>query len=105
MLTNVKTWLETTGMEVAEELFLKPPTPPYIVFTSKPDIRGADNKNCIADRFISIELYCESMDEVTEKTIEDLLNEKAIEYTKERTWIQEELLFETVYDFNLIEKF
>ena len=104
-MLDIKTWLETTAMKVAEERFLKPPELPYIVFVDKKDIRGSDSKNCIADRDISIELYSERIDVTAESTIEMLLREKEIHYSKGRTWIPSEMFFETIYDFELIEKF
>lgn len=104
-MLDVKTWLETTGMKVAEERFLKPPALPYIIFLEEADVSGGDNKNCISNRIISVELYSDKINKIAEKAIEDLLNEKAIEYKRDRTWIETEMFFQTVYDFNLIEKF
>lgn len=105
MLTDIKTWLETTGMKAAEERFLKPPALPYIEFLEDTDVSGADNKNCIANRKVTTELYSGIINREAEQKIEDLLNVKAIEYKKERTWIDSEKFFQTVYDFNLLEKF
>lgn len=105
MLTDVKAWLKTTGYPVEAVLFLKPPAPPYIVFSDKTDVSGADSKNCIADRAITIELYADSVDTAAEAAIESLLNAKAIPYSKELMWIQTERFFQTVYDINLVEKF
>jgi hypothetical protein len=104
-MLDVKTWLETTGMKAAELRFLKPPSRPYIIFLDNKEVRGAATRNCIANRDITIELYSDKIDNEAEQKIEDLLNEKAIEYTKDRTWIDSEKLFQTLYDFNLIEKF
>ncbi|WP_411680424.1 hypothetical protein [Clostridium thailandense] len=104
-MLDVKVWLESTGMKVAQERFLKPPALPYIIFLETSSVSGADNKNCISDRSISIELYSDKINKASEGAIEDLLNEKAIEYSKDRTWIDSEKFFQTVYDFNLIEKF
>lgn len=104
-MLDIKSWLETIGLKVAEERFLEPPPLPYIIFTSDANVRGADNKNCISNRTISIELYSVEVDHISEKLIEDLLNEKAIEYKNDRTWIDTEEFFQSVYDFNLVEKF
>jgi len=101
----IKSWLETTSMKVSEERFLKPPPLPYIVFTEYNEISGADNKNSIATRDISIEFYSVNIDRNSESLIETLLNEKAINYTKDRLWIDAEGMFETVFDFTLTEKF
>lgn len=104
-MLDIKTWLETTGMKAAEECFKNPPPLPYINFTDETRISGADDKNCIADRNISIELYSNKINHEAEQLIENLLNEKAISYKRDRTWIDSEKYFQTVYDFELIEKF
>lgn len=104
MLTDVKKLLETTGMSVAETCFLKPPSLPYIIFIEEIEFRGSDHKNCIANRDISVELYSTKINKEKENLIEKLLNDKSIEYRKNRTWINSEELFQTVYDFYLIEK-
>lgn len=104
-MLKLKTWLETTGLKVAEERFLNPPALPYIVFTESRGISGGDIKNCIADRTISIEFYSTKIDYENEQKIENLLNERFIEYKSDRTWIETEKFFQTVYDFNLIQKF
>lgn len=104
MLTDIKAWMETTGYRVAEECFLKPPALPYIIFRENISITGADDKNGIENREISIELYTDKINKTAEKSVEDLLNEKSIQYKKNRIWVDSETFFETIYDFNLVEK-
>lgn len=104
-MLDIESWLETTGLKAKEKRFIKPPPLPYIIFTDSPDISGADEKNCIADRSISIELYSLKVDHISEELIKNLLNEKAIGYKRDRIWLDSEMMFETIYDFNLVEKF
>ncbi|SKA99781.1 hypothetical protein SAMN05443428_13810 [Caloramator quimbayensis] len=104
MLTDIKAWLETTGFKVAEERFLKPPQLPYLIYIENKEIDGADDKNFIANRNITVELYTDKIDHAAEEKIETLLNEKAIKYRVNRTWIDSEKFYETIYEFNLIEK-
>ena len=104
MLSDIKSWLETIGLKVAEETFLKPPPLPYINITDNTDVSGADNRNCIANRAISVELYSLKIDKVSEGLIENLLNEKAIQYSKDHVWIDTEQMMSTIYDFNIVEK-
>jgi hypothetical protein len=104
-MLDIEAWLETTGLKVSEERFLKPPPLPYIVFTENKDVSGSDDKNCIASRDISIELYALKVDHPSEDLIESLLNQKAISFKRDRLWLDTEMMFETVYDFNLVEKF
>ena len=105
-MLDIETWLETTGLKVSEERFSNAPPPlPYVIFTDNNNISGADSRNCIASRDISVELYSLKVDHISEKLIENLLNEKAMQYSKDRIWIDTEMMFETIYDFNFIEKF
>ncbi|MBW9154287.1 hypothetical protein [Clostridium estertheticum] len=104
-MLDIKLWLETTSLKVSEERFLKPPPLPYIIFMEGASVSGADDKNCITDRDVSIELYSLKVDHANETLIEKLLNEKSIKYKKDRMWIDSEMMFETTYDFNFVEKF
>lgn len=103
-MLDVKSWLETTEMKVSENCFLKPPSLPYIIFNDEIKTGGADNKNCLANRVISIEMYSDRINKEKENLIETLLNEKSIEFKKSRTWIDSEKFFQTVYDFNIYER-
>lgn len=103
-MLEIKSWLEATGMKVAEECFFKPPALPYVIFSDDTNFGGADNEICIADRSISIELYSDRISREFEQKIENLLNEKAIKYKKNRTWVHSDKFFQTVYYFNLVEK-
>lgn len=103
-MLDIKAWLESTGMKVAENYFFKPPALPYIVFTEDINTSGADYKNCLVDRSISVEMYSERINREKEANIEGLLNKKAINFKKNRTWIDKEKYFQTVYDFNIYEK-
>lgn len=100
----IKSWLQTTGMGVAEESFSSPPALPYIVFNETTIVSGADDRNLMADRQISVELYSAKINVTAEQSIEALLNANAIHYTKGHTWIETEMFFQTVYDFDLTEK-
>lgn len=103
-MLDVKNLLQRTGLEVAETCFLNPPKLPYIIFTEEKEMSGADLKNNISSRDITVEFYSQKIDREKEKLIEDLLNEKSIEFHKDRLYIKEEKFFQTIYDFNLYEK-
>nr|DAN99189.1 MAG TPA: hypothetical protein [Caudoviricetes sp.] len=104
MRINVKAMLEETGLKVAENCFLKPPALPYIVFLENSNFSGADNKICLLKRDITVELYNSRINREKEKEVEEILIKNSIEFSKERTWIDSEKIFQTVYDFNLYEK-
>ncbi|EDS77293.1 putative prophage pi2 protein 38 [Clostridium botulinum C str. Eklund] len=103
-MTDIKQWLKTTGMKVAEDHFKKPPALPYVIFKENTKVSGADNKNCLSNRSITVELYSEIINHKAEKNIENLLDEISIEYDRDRTWIESQSFFQTVYDFDLKEK-
>lgn len=104
MQINVKEMLEETGLKVAENCFLSPPTLPYIVFLEDSNCSGADNKICILERDITVELYSSRINREKENELEEILIKNSIEFSKDRTWIDSEKIFQTVYDFNLYEK-
>lgn len=103
-MLDIKNFLERTGMKVAENCFLKPSALPYIVFLDNTSISGADDKNCLLDRDIIVELYSEKINKEKEHLIENLLNINLINFNKERIWIDSEGYFQTTYNFNLYEK-
>jgi len=104
-MLDIKEWLEAIGLKVSEEEFSMPPPFPYIIFRDATGISGSDNRNCIADRGISVELYSLKVDHISEQSIENLLNEKPVSFKRDRVWIDTEKMFETIYDFNFVEKF
>jgi len=102
---EIKTWLETTGLSVAENSFSTPPSLPYIVFNESKRVYGADLENMLADRTIDVELYSLKIDHTSEALIESLLNAKAMSYTKEESvYIPSERFFMTVYSFGMTER-
>ena len=104
MLTNLKSWLETTGMKAAEELFKTPPALPYIVFRDSRNVYGSDESNLLAVRNVAIELYSDTIHAAAESSIEALLNAKAYPFTKHREWIPSESFFMTVFEFQTTER-
>lgn len=103
-MLDVKAWLETTGLTVAESRFLYPPTLPYVVFLVAADIGGADLVNTLISRDITIELYAETVSAAGETGIEALLDALPTAYTKTRIWLAAEKMFETIYEFTIAER-
>lgn len=93
------------GETFTETQFLSPPDTTYAVFLDSFTRRGADGLNLIKEHTYTIELYSEFGDPEAEARIEAMLDSFGIEYDKdERIWIQSEQLYETVYQFTIIEK-
>jgi len=104
-MLDIKAWLAITGIENEENYYFSPPSMPYILFLDNQDWRGADGINNICERSISLELYSETIDKISEQKIEDILNMSGYQFTKNRLWIADSLdAFQTTYDFSLVEK-
>lgn len=88
-----------------ETRFLSAPDTNYAVYDDSRNCRGADYHNLIIEHDITIELYEYSPDPGAEKRIEDQLELNGLEYVKQpRYWIQEEQLYQVIYEFAYIEK-
>lgn len=88
-----------------ETRFLAPPRATYAVYNDDRVTRGADYVNCITDHAITIELYEYAPDPEAEKHIEEQFDLNGLEYIKEsRYWIQEEQLYQVIYEFEYTEK-
>ena len=97
--------LEATGIPYKESRFLKPPKTTYVIFNDAISRRGGDNINLLSQHDITIELYEYEKDPEAEKKIEDQLDANGIEYEKQpRYWLQEEQLYQVVYDFTYYHK-
>lgn len=103
-MLNVDTWLKTTGLPVAENNFRNAQNPPFIVFLDSRKITGSDDANLLLNRLISVELYTSRIDSISEKLIEDLLDEKAFSYQKDRTFISIDSTYLTTYEFSITER-
>lgn len=105
----VKTVLEKAGFvenkTFKETRFLKPPTVTYCIYEDAIERRGGDGYNCIIEHDYTIEMYQYEPDKDAEKRIENALDSLGIEYTKQpRYFIQEEGLFQIIYEFEYITK-
>lgn len=97
--------LKATGIPYKESRFLKPPKTTYAVYMDAVNRRGADDINLITQHDVTIELYEYEKDPASEALLESQLDALGIEYSKEpRYWIQEEQLFQVVYEFSYTEK-
>jgi hypothetical protein len=100
---DVQAWLENTELSVKRLRFLKPPPFPYMVWLESSEMRGADDKNLIKSRNITVELYFETESDAEVK-VEALLNALPVEFSKDTVWLESEKMYETIYNFELEEK-
>lgn len=88
-----------------ESCFLIPPKTTYAVYLDNIEVRGADYCNLIEEHSVTIELYEYEKDSDSEARIEAQFNELGLEYTKQaRYWLEEERLYQVIYEFNYIAK-
>lgn len=93
------------GRTFKETRFLKPPKTTYAVFMDSYERRGADSLNLLKEHDYTIELYSYTPDPEAEKRIENSLDSLALDFVKDnRYWIQEEQLYQVIYNFSYIEK-
>lgn len=99
--------LEEIGIAHKEIKFNKPPKETYAVWMEDIEAYGADDVNLYWKHFPTIELYAYSESESisSERKIEQYFNERGVAFKKQaRFFIQEEQLYQTVYDFEYLSK-
>lgn len=93
------------GKTFKETRFLKPPNVTYCVYFDSYNRRGSDDRNLIKEHSYTIEMYSYKSDSQSEAKIENVLDALGIEYEKsERFWLETEQLYQTIFDFDYIEK-
>lgn len=111
---DLKDILKTgTDLPVAENHFVKPPKLPYIVFIQDKEVRGVSKDNLIIDSDISVELYESLIDKELEEKVRNVIienilsvsdNDDEIEIIENTDYIEQEQMYMTTFDFNLVEK-
>lgn len=78
------------------------PDLPYIVFTypNNNDFM-ADDKNYVEIVEVNVELYAKNKDIALEHTVEGVLG-KYFQYNKSSVWIEDEQMYETIYQTEVI---
>jgi hypothetical protein len=105
-LKELKSILESTGMPVAFNHFDNQETtpPPYIVyFTPECQEVYADGIVVFQVTTIEILLYTAIKDLEAEQSLERTLNKCGLAYEKSQAWIDQDRLYETLYETELEE--
>lgn len=97
------TVLKSTGLPVAYGSFLSVVSPPFITyqFAYNKDLM-ADNINYAEIANFQVELYTTKKDLASEKNVQDALKGSELPYSKIETWIDEEKMFQILYEIQLI---
>lgn len=100
--------LKSLGLPVAYGEFVSTPKnpappPPFITyqFAYSNDMM-ADNHNYVGIETFQVELYTTKKDPTTEKLVQDKLKELQLPYSKIGAWIDEEKIYQTIYEIQLI---
>jgi len=102
---DIQAYLEKeTGLPVAEVAFTQPQKLPFIAILDRTDDDGDDFHAQIITHDLTVEFYAARIDAGNEKKIEAAFAKQAWKATKDREWIAEEKMFETIYTTNFIEK-
>ncbi|WP_099329106.1 hypothetical protein [Clostridium paraputrificum] len=102
-LIELEDMLKQTSYPVKYSHFEKPVKVPYITYIN------SNTNNFIADNIVykkisdvQIELYTRKKDLGVEEKLEKLLDENELAYETSEVWIEEERLFQKIYEVRLI---
>ena len=97
--------LTAAGINYRETRFVKPPSGTYAVYMDDVEADGPDGINMLFTHNITIELYEPAPDAAAETAIEVAIGDQGLRWTKQsRYWIQEEQLYQTIYEFTFYER-
>ena len=94
--------LEETNLPIAYDHFAEgeSPDPPFICFLFPgSDNFSADGRVYLKVRNVNVELYTDLKDPDLEERLETVLDRHGIFYQKSEVWIEEEKLYEVLYQF------
>jgi len=107
-LAELNQALKAIGYPVAYSHFVDTPQnpapkPPFIVYREaySSDVM-ADNINYVGVSNIQIELYTDHKDLTAEAAVQNKLKELGLPYSKTGTYLEDEKLFQTIYEIQLI---
>lgn len=86
--------------------FVSPPAGRYVVWLDDIETDGPDGMPpSIFRHAVTLELYTSKPDPAAEAALEDAMSVRGLHWSKqERYWIASEQMYQTLYEFNYIEK-
>lgn len=85
--------------------FISPPAGSYAVYMDDISTDGPDGENAIKTHDYTVELYEPTPDDAIEQALENAIDEAGLRWTKQdRYWLQDEQLYQVIYEFTHIEK-
>lgn len=102
-LVDIKKMLDKTGLPVAYHHFNNAMSAPFLVYCiSETEYFYADDTQHMQKNTLRIELYTDIKDVATEKNLESILSAAGICFLKSEIWIDEEKLYEIIYESEVI---
>lgn len=102
---DIRAYIEAeTGLPTAEVAFAQPQKLPFIAILDRTEQDGDDYHAQLLIHDLTVEFYAQRIDAENEKKIEAAFAKQAWKATKDREWIAEEKMFETIYTINFTEK-
>lgn len=98
--------LTAAGIAYRRSRFTKPPAGTYAVWMDDITTDGPDGMPpSIFHHSVTVELYEPKPDDAAVAALEAQLSARGLHWTKQdRYWIQSEQMYQTIYEFNYIEK-
>lgn len=95
--------LKAIGYPVAYGSFSRPVTPPFITYQfAYSNDMIADNHNYVAIDDFQVELYTAKKDLTAEQKVQDKLKELGLPYRKFETYLDEEKMFQILYEIQIL---
>lgn len=100
---EISNMIKSMGLPYAYYQFREPPPLPFVVYYyPDSDNFNADNKSYQRIMSLNIELYTDNKDFDKERIIEDVLSANDIPYRKLETYIQDEHMYQTLYESEVL---
>ena len=102
-LKEIATMVSAMGFPCRYSHFSETPAPPYVVFYYPSETDPyADNSNYINKRQLFIELFTKTKDASSEASVEAQLKANGLSWYKQTDFLNEESLYQTTYECEVI---
>ena len=102
-LLQVAQMVASIGLPYRYSHYSETPQPPYVVFYYPADTDPhADNSNYINKRQLFIELFTKTKDHASEASVESVLIQHGLSWYKQTDFLNDEKLFQTTYEMEVI---
>lgn len=97
--------LSAAGIPYRKTRFLQPQTGDYIVYNDSIETDGGDRELLLYRHSITAEVYTSAPAPETEARLETAFAENGVHFEKQEAfWLQKDQRYQTVYEFEYIEK-